>query len=165
MLAIGGAIVVAIAMARGDETLSVQEALSETRGQGFDAVVWHATPAMRQMAEEFATRTGGEVMPFDGEGQVVLLRGRQITDLKQPVMIVRFPSPDAAAARVEADRPLFEGQLSKDERAGLPEDFDVRQLREERVCNLVLTSYDNGSDNTLSARFSRLVEAMQRRCS
>jgi hypothetical protein len=120
---------------------------------------------MRQTVEEIAKRTGEEVLSFSSDHQVILLRRRQITDLKQPVMVVWFPSSERAASRVEADRPLFEGRLSKDERAGLPKNFDVRRLREERVCNLVLTSYDDGTDDGLSARFSRLVEAMQNRCS
>lgn len=165
VLAVAGAAVVAFAFSRGDETLSVQTALSETRAKGFDAVIWRPTPAMRQAAERIAASTGREVLPFSGEGHVILLRGRPITDLKQPVMIVWFPSSDAAAARSEADRPLLEGRLSEDELAGLPAGFDARQLSEERVCNLVLTSYDDGSDGSLSARVSRLVEALKSRCS
>jgi hypothetical protein len=165
VLAVAGAAVVALELARGDETLSVQTALSEARGKGFDAVIWRATPTMRQAAERTAASTGREVMRFSGEGQVILVRGRPITDLTQPTMIVWFPSSDAAALRVEADRPVLEGRLSRDELATLPAGFDVRQFSEERVCNLVLTSYDDGSDGSLSARFSDLVEALKRRCS
>lgn len=80
-------------------------------------------------------------------------------------MIVWFSSADQAVARVEADRPLVEGRLTKDERAGLPDDLDVQRLREERVCNLVLTSYDDGSDERLPTRFSGLVESLHSRCS
>ena len=159
------AIVVVFAALRDDENLSVQAALAETRAQGFDAVIWRASPEMRRRAEQFEKITGKEVGRFSGDGHVILLRGRQITDLKQPVAVVWFPSADAAAARVQAGRPLFEGRLSEDEKASLPRDFEVRRLREERVCNLVLTSYDDGSDGGLSARFSRLLEAMRSRCS
>lgn len=75
MLAIAGSIVVAFTVLRGDETVSVRAALSETRGQGFDAVIWRATPAMRRTAEEIAERTGTEVPHLSGDGDVVLLRG------------------------------------------------------------------------------------------
>jgi hypothetical protein len=148
-----------------DDELSVQQALADTRSHGFDAVIWRASPAMRQQAKEIAQRRGTDVVRISGDGQVILLRGRQITDLKQPLVIVWFPSSDGAASRVEADRALFEGHLTEDEQAGLPRDFEVRRLTEKRVCNLVVTSYDDGSYRGLSARVSRLVETLQRRCS
>lgn len=150
----------------GDDELSVQEALADTRSVGFDAVIWRASSAMRQQAEEIAQRSGRDVGRISGDGRVILLRGRQITDLlTQPLVIAWFPSSEDAASRVEADRPLFEGHLSEDERAGLPEGFEVRRLTEKLVCNLVVTSYDDGSDRRLSARFARLVGVLQSRCS
>src|SRR5215211_1760982 len=108
LLAIVGVAAVAFLWLGDDDELSVQEALADTRSVGFDAVIWRASPAMRQQAKEIARRSGRDVGRISGDGRVILLRGRQITDLlEQPLAIVWFPSSDRAASRIEADRPLF----------------------------------------------------------
>lgn len=146
-----------------DETISVEAARDAARDQGFDAVIWRASAETREQAEEIA-KAREEPVRISGDGRIVILRGRKITDLKQPVMIVWFPADDPAAKYVEANRPLFEGRLSADEQAVLPRDFDVRRLSEHRICNLVVTSYDDGSDSSLEGRIKAFVDALRKRC-
>ena len=84
--------------------------------------------------------------------------------LLMPVVAARLPSAYEARFRVGNDKPLFDGTLSFTDRAALPRGFDVHRLREVRVCNVVLDSYDAGRDPTLRARFDRAVQGLRAKC-
>jgi hypothetical protein len=84
--------------------------------------------------------------------------------LLMPIVAGRLPSAYEARFRIGNDKPLFNGTLSITDRAALPRGFHVRRLREVRVCNVVLDSYDAGTDPTLRRRFDRVVALLHDRC-
>jgi hypothetical protein len=153
----------AVAAVRTEAALSIETALQASLDNGFDAVIWEPTPEMQREAEKFGEITGQELV-VGGAGQIVIPRGRRITDVEQPLLITWYPSKGRAVRRIEADRPLFEGRLTADERAGLPRDFDVTRLAERRVCNLVVASYDDDNDPSLPRRVQALIGDLQDRC-
>lgn len=154
----------ALAALRTEPTIGVETALQVALDNGFDAVIWEPTADMQRDAKELAETTGQTIVGVSGEGQIVIPRGRLITDVEQPLLVIWYLSADRAESRVEADRPLFEGNLTADERVALPSDFDVSRLREASACNLVVTSYDDGSDAFLQARVQAVVEDLRDRC-
>lgn len=150
---------------RAESTISVETAAAEARRHGFDAVVWRATPEERLRAQELSQRVRpGETVSIAGDGEVVVTRGHGHADLKQPLIITWLPSADAARQRVAADQPLLEGRLTTAERAGLPQGFDVRRVRESHACNLAVTAYDAIGDGEITERYAHLVAALRDRC-
>jgi len=146
-----------------DRTLTVETALQASLDHGFDAVIWEPTPEMRRQAEKFEEITGQKLV-VAGAGQIVIPRGSLITDVEQPLLVTWFPSTGRALRRLEADRRLFEGRLTADERASLPRDFDAARVHESHVCNLVVTSYYDGNNPSLLERVHALIGDLQRRC-
>jgi hypothetical protein len=154
---------VAAYLVRGDEaTIPIETAVSDARARGFDLVVWRATAAEREAARrafELAHPAGDRYGGFSGDGTVAVTRGQTFLDLDQTLMIVWLPSSAAAAKRIENDLPLLNNQLTSDERRLLPKNFDVSRLSDVQACNLAITSYDAGSDDSLPQRFQDLASA------
>jgi precorrin-3B methylase len=46
----------------------------------------------------------------------------------------------------------------------LPNNFDLRRLREARVCNVVVSLYNRSADPALTARFDRALELLRKHC-
>ena len=110
LLAAVVAVFAAIAAVRSESTVTVETgALQVALDYGLDAVIWEPTPEMQRDAEELAKTTGQVVVGVSGAGEIVIPRGRLITDVKQPLLVIWYPSAERAAIRVAADRPLFRG--------------------------------------------------------
>jgi hypothetical protein len=99
-----------------------------------------------------------------GKSDAVFIRTRGYPGTKvveMPVSVFRASSVSAAKARLANDQPLLQGKLRPSERGLLPRDFDASRLREVRVCNVVLASYNAANDAVLASRM-RLAELLLR---
>ena len=84
--------------------------------------------------------------------------------VEMPIQVVRFESTDAAIRRYEADKPLLTGTLSARDRSGLPPGFERSRLSEERVCNVVVSSYNADGDAAFAHRYEQVVAHLRKRC-
>src|SRR5713101_2813998 len=59
-----------------------------------------------------------------------------------PLVAVRFPTAKDAKRRLANDQPLLQRALSPQDRSVLPPGVNLARLRDVRVCNVVVTSYN-----------------------
>jgi hypothetical protein len=85
--------------------------------------------------------------------------------VEMPISALRASSISTAKTRLSNDQPLLQHNLSPAERRLLRRDFDVTRLKEVRVCNVVVTSYNGRNDASLAARFKRAISMLRSRCS
>jgi hypothetical protein len=100
--------------------------------------------------------------PIDSD--LIVLRERFEDLVTAPLVVVRLPSGEMAQTRYENDRPLLEGRIPSDVREALPPDFDPSRFREERICNVVIHSYNGADDAELPRRFERATELLRWAC-
>jgi hypothetical protein len=73
-------------------------------------------------------------------------------------------SGSSAPRRVARDQPLLRGQLTAQERSLLPRGFDVTRLRDVRICNVVITSYNGSRDDDLAGHLDRAIVLLRKAC-
>jgi len=81
-----------------------------------------------------------------------------------PLTAVRLPTVALARKTYESAIAVKEGRLPVAARDALPQSFDRTRLRVQRVCNVVVASYDAGEDGGLAARLDRAVAALREEC-
>jgi hypothetical protein len=84
--------------------------------------------------------------------------------LLEPLLAVRFSTVKAAKQRLANDQPLLHDALSALERRLLPHGYNVSHLRDVRVCNLVVASYNASNQATLKTRFDRATVLLKEKC-
>jgi hypothetical protein len=80
-----------------------------------------------------------------------------------PLMAIRFPSAAAAAARLRRDRAFRFENLTRDARRAFPSNYEPGDLREVRICNLVLSSY-NVMSGRLKFQFDAAISLLRHDC-
>ena len=95
----------------------------------------------------------------------IYTRGIPIARVEEmPIQAVRFDSIGAAQNRLANDQPLLQGKLSASDRAILPTDFRRSRLTDVRVCNVVVTSYNAGTDPKLGRKLAKLLATLRGKC-
>jgi hypothetical protein len=89
-------------------------------------------------------------------------RGTAVVEM--PVSALRASSVSAAKNRLANDQRLLQGNLTPSERGLLPRDFDATRLREVRICNVVLASYNAANDAALTSRVRRAESLLRAAC-
>lgn len=154
--------IVAVSGCGGEPTVSTEEAVTALRDAGFRDLAIHSNVEVyRRLARE----RGDPDLARDAlDVDTIYPRERYENFVTMPFVAVRLPPTEMAETRYENDRPLFVGQLTPAERELLPADFDPSLLREERVCNVVVSSYNADDDPELTRRFQRATELLHDAC-
>ena len=97
-----------------------------------------------------------------GEADWIYTRGYDPVEM--PLSAARLASVGAAERRYANDQPLLLGRLSPEERSAVPRGFNADRLREVRVCNVVVSSYNSNSVPNVARRFDRAVALLRRAC-
>ena len=102
---------------------------------------------------------------YEPQGDWIYTRGFSgARAVEMPIQAVRLATVAAAKRRFAADQPLLTGHLAHRERGLLPSGFQRERLREEQVCNVVVTSYNEAGSSLLRERFSAVVKALREAC-
>jgi hypothetical protein len=140
------------------ETEEVRRAAVEA---GFDGVGVHSNraameEAARRMRHPSLAENAADALDLDVV-YVETLRADSV------LTAARFPSTEAAKLRMEDTvAAAGDAQLAL-LREHFPE-LDPARVREIRVCNVVISSYDDRGDARLRHRVDRMVELLHRRC-
>ena len=151
----------------GAAVISTRAVVGAFRAAGFRnlAVISNrqSTLAFERAHPELA-KVFGTAKPLDEDMTYSRRRGR-LPFL--PLLAVRFPS--AKLAKRTFDRgysaAALKAQLAQAAKEKvLPSGFSLDKLMTARVCNVVISSYNAHDDPALTARISRAVTLLRRRC-
>lgn len=92
------------------------------------------------------------------------LHTRGASPMLMALTAVRLPNASAAKRTFANNQPLLNNRLSAAERRLPPRGFLPSRLREVRVCNVVLTSYNPQENRALTFRFDRAVNLLRKMC-
>ena len=154
-------VVVALAVGCGSsgtqiETKTALAAFSQAGFRGLAVLANHQ--AFTQLDRLQPLAAGQKALDVD----TIVTRGATLP--LAPLAATRFPSISMAKRRIENDQPLLQNRLSAQQRTLLPHSFDAAHLREVRVCNVVMSSYNPSDNPALRARFDRAVGLLRKHC-
>jgi uncharacterized protein YceK len=143
-----------------DKRIETKTAVAAFHKAGFRALdVLSNAEAYKQLAALQPLASGQNPLDLD----TIVQHGSRFGPLA-PLMATRFPSVEMAKRRFASDQPLLQDGLPTELRALLPRSFDVHRLREARVCNLVVSSYNRSDDPALTDRIDRALALLRRDC-
>ena len=153
-------VLAAAACGSPSKTIDTKAALAVFRHAGFTSV---AVVSAKDSARQVARQTGRPSLAVNvTDADWIYTPGYNLVEM--PLSAARLPSVGAAERRYANDQPLLHGKLSADERSVAPRGFRADRLREVRVCNVVVSSYNADRDRTLARRFDRAVALLRARC-
>jgi hypothetical protein len=146
-----------------ENPLDTRTVLELVRQVGFtDVHVISSQVSMQELAQALHNVAGQ--MGGAAEADLIYVGGGP-TNLHGPVLVAtRFESNAVAQESYETGPGHLVEALSRVPRERLPRSFDLSLLRAERVCNVVISSYNAERDPTLAPRLDQLVLALRRRC-
>jgi hypothetical protein len=97
-----------------------------------------------------------------GKADWIYTRGYHPVEM--PLSAARLATVGAAEQRYANDQPLLLGKLSADERSAVPTGFKADSLRDVRVCNVVVSSYNPNRARSVTQRFDRAVALLRAKC-
>jgi hypothetical protein len=146
----------------GQGTISTDEAVAALHEAGFADLVVHSNEeAMKEAARRLHKPELAE-HPLDVD--TIYPRGRWTAFVTLPIAAVRHHSVAGAERAYENGQAFREGEIPADVREALPPDFDPKRLREDRVCNVVIMSYDARTEPDLENRFRRAIDLLHDKC-
>jgi hypothetical protein len=138
-------------------TPDVRRALSEA---GFRNLASLSQKALaKQLARRFHDPTLAQGIANE---DIIYVRGS--SPLFGPISATRLSTVSGAKKAEASNRPILNGTATPEVMKALPPGVDVKRLRQERVCNVVLISYNRDGDPALTRRFDRAISLLQNQC-
>ncbi len=154
-----GALILSVGCGATARTIDTDSALAVLVQNGFHDLRVVTGAELNRSACRQGVREACRSRPPDFD--IIATKGYGDRYLMMPLTAARFPNVSSAKRRLENDRPLLRGDVAASD---LPAGFELRRLREARVCNLVLDCYDAGRDRSLPKRFESALKELRRLC-
>jgi hypothetical protein len=152
----------AVGGCRDEATISTDQTVAALQAAGFRKLqVLSNEAAMKRAARQLRDPDlARKALDVDA----IIPRGRSRSFVTLAVFAVRYPSAGSASKAEQEDRPFLAGKLPPAVRRLLPASFDPARIHEERVCNVVISSYIVPRAVRLKSRFEKAVELLRDAC-